>query len=104
MASRLGLLDGSVRHYGLNTDVNSVILMADIVLYGSDQDVQGFPPLLVRAMTFGIPIIAPDFPILKKYVSPFMCFLVASVIAFVRGASLLLFSYICKAVSEITGC
>lgn len=68
VASRLGLLDGSVRHYGLNTDVNSVILMADIVLYGSDQDVQGFPPLLVRAMTFEIPIIAPDFPILKKYV------------------------------------
>lgn len=58
-----------MRHYGLNSDVNSVLLMADIVLYGSDQDVQGFPPLLIRAMTFGIPVIAPDFPILKKYVS-----------------------------------
>lgn len=68
VAARLGLHDGSVRHYGLNSDVNSVLLMADIVLYGSDQDVQGFPPLLIRAMTFGIPVIAPDFPILKKYV------------------------------------
>lgn len=68
VAARLGLLDGSVRRYGLNSDVNSVLLMADIVLYGSDQDVQGFPPLLIRAMTFGIPVIAPDFPILKKYV------------------------------------
>ena len=48
--------------------------MADIVLYGSDQDVQGFPPLLIRAMTFGIPVIAPDFPILKKYVSSFKLF------------------------------
>lgn len=68
VTSHLGLLHGSVRHYGLNGDVNSVLLMADIVLYGSSQDVQGFPPLLIRAMTFGIPVIAPDFLVLKKYV------------------------------------
>jgi len=65
----LGLHKGSVRHYGLNGDVNSVLLMADIILYGSAQEVQGFPPLLIRAMTFEIPVIAPDFPVLKKYVS-----------------------------------
>ncbi|CAN6562312.1 unnamed protein product [Malus baccata var. baccata] len=68
VTSHLGLLHGSVRHYGLNGDVNSVLLMADIVLYGSSQDLQGFPPLLIRAMTFGIPVIAPDFLVLKKYV------------------------------------
>ena len=58
-------------HYGLHGDVNSVLLMADIVLYGSSQNEQGFPPLLIRAMTFGTPVIAPDIPILKKYVSVF---------------------------------
>ncbi|XP_027936083.1 uncharacterized protein LOC114191105 [Vigna unguiculata] len=68
VASRLGLHKGSVRHYGLNGDVNSVLLMADIILYGSAQEVQGFPPLLIRAMTFEIPVIAPDFPVLKKYI------------------------------------
>ncbi|XP_057423671.1 uncharacterized protein LOC130717458 [Lotus japonicus] len=68
VASRLGLPHGSIRHYGLNGDVNSVLLMADIILYGSAQDVQGFPPLLIRAMTFEIPVIAPDFPVLKKYI------------------------------------
>ncbi|XP_014514488.1 uncharacterized protein LOC106772541 isoform X2 [Vigna radiata var. radiata] len=68
VASRLGLHQGSVRHYGLNGDVNSVLLMADIILYGSAQEVQGFPPLLIRAMTFEIPVIAPDFPVLKKYI------------------------------------
>jgi hypothetical protein len=41
-----------VRHYGLNGDANSVLLVADIVLYGSSQDEQGFPPVLIRAMTF----------------------------------------------------
>lgn len=65
----MGLPHGAIRHYGLNGDVNSVLLMADIILYGSAQDVQGFPPLLIRAMTFGVPIIVPDFPVLRKYVS-----------------------------------
>ncbi|KAJ0103599.1 hypothetical protein Patl1_05986 [Pistacia atlantica] len=68
VASRLGLLQGSIRHYGLNTDVNSVLLMADIVLYGSSQVEQGFPSLIIRAMTFGIPVITPDYPIIKKHV------------------------------------
>ncbi|KAH7537030.1 hypothetical protein FEM48_Zijuj03G0049100 [Ziziphus jujuba var. spinosa] len=68
VASRLGLPHGSVMHHGLNGDVDSVLLMADIVLYDSSQDIQGFPPLLMRAMTFGIPILAPDFPVLQKYV------------------------------------
>ncbi|XVE99174.1 hypothetical protein REPUB_Repub03eG0174500 [Reevesia pubescens] len=68
VASRLGLTQGSVRHYGLDGDANGVLLMADIVLYGSSQEEQGFPPLIIRAMTFGIPIITPDFPIMKKYV------------------------------------
>ncbi|CAL1386938.1 unnamed protein product [Linum trigynum] len=69
VASGLGLIQGSVRHYGLNGDVNSVLLMADIVLYGSSQDEQGFPPLITRAMTFGIPVMTPEIPIMKKYVS-----------------------------------
>uniref|UniRef100_A0A2P2MFY1 Uncharacterized protein MANES_07G093200 n=1 Tax=Rhizophora mucronata TaxID=61149 RepID=A0A2P2MFY1_RHIMU len=68
VTSHLGLLHGSVRHYGLNGDVNSVLLMADIVIYGSSLDEQGFPPLIIRAMTFGIPVVLPDLPIFKKYV------------------------------------
>ncbi|XP_057735164.1 uncharacterized protein LOC130950629 [Arachis stenosperma] len=68
VASRLGLPQGSIRRYGLNGDVNSVLLMADIVLYGSAQEVQDFPPLLIRAMTFEIPVIAPDIPVLRKYI------------------------------------
>lgn len=57
-----------MKHYGINSDVNGIILMADIVLYGSSQDEQGFPPLLTRAMSFGIPVIAPDMPVIRKYV------------------------------------
>ncbi|KAI3989621.1 hypothetical protein MKX01_036230, partial [Papaver californicum] len=68
VASRLNLPRGSLMHYGLDGDVNSVLLMADIVLHGSFQDEQGFPPLLTRAMSFEIPVIAPDLPIIKRYI------------------------------------
>ncbi|KAL7109258.1 hypothetical protein ACP275_06G164700 [Erythranthe tilingii] len=68
VATRLRLNEQSVKHYGINSDVNGIILMADIVLYGSSQDEQGFPPLLTRAMSFGIPVIAPDKPVIRKYV------------------------------------
>lgn len=71
IVSRLGLPDGSITHYGLNGDVNNVLMMADIVLYGSSQEIQSFPPLLIRAMSFGIPIMVPDLPGLRNYVSLF---------------------------------
>ncbi|XP_068646128.1 uncharacterized protein [Aristolochia californica] len=65
---RLGLPNGSVKHYSMDSDVNSILLMADIVLYGSFHEEQGFPPLLIRAMSFEKPIIAPDLAIIKKYI------------------------------------
>ncbi|CBI23431.3 unnamed protein product, partial [Vitis vinifera] len=68
VASHLKLLPGSVRQYGMNSDVNGLILMADVVIYASSQVEQGFPPLLTRAMSFGIPVIAPDLPDIRKYV------------------------------------
>ncbi|KAL6977154.1 hypothetical protein U1Q18_025948 [Sarracenia purpurea var. burkii] len=68
ITAHLGVHHSSVRHFGMNGDVNGLLLMADIVLYGSSQGVQSFPPLLTRAMSFGIPVIAPDDPVIKKYV------------------------------------
>ncbi|KAK9158698.1 hypothetical protein Scep_005272 [Stephania cephalantha] len=69
VASMLGLSHGSLMHYGLDSDVNHILLEADVVLHGSFQDEQGFPPLLLRAMSFGVPVVAPDLPIIKKYIT-----------------------------------
>lgn len=69
VASRLGLTQDTVQHFGLNEDVNRVLLVADVLVYASYQEEQSFPSLVVRAMSFGIPIVTPDFPIMKKYVS-----------------------------------
>nr|XP_043613624.1 uncharacterized protein LOC122585562 [Erigeron canadensis] len=68
IAAHLGLRRDSVGHYGLDGDVDELLLTSDIVLYGSSQEEQSFPSLLTRAMTFGIPIITPDYPIIRKYV------------------------------------
>ncbi|KAK6775254.1 hypothetical protein RDI58_026255 [Solanum bulbocastanum] len=68
IATRLGLHEGSLSHYDMKGDVNSITLIADIVLYFSPQYEQEFPPILIRAMSFGIPIVAPDYPVIKKYV------------------------------------
>ncbi|KAI3734662.1 hypothetical protein L6452_14137 [Arctium lappa] len=68
IAGHLGLQRDSVGHYGLDGDVDEMLLIADIVLYGSSQDEQGFPSLLTRAMTFSVPVIAPDYPIIRKHV------------------------------------
>ncbi|XP_038891990.1 uncharacterized protein LOC120081305 [Benincasa hispida] len=67
-ASRLGLPRGYLSHYGFDQDVNGILYFADIVLYESSQNVQDFPPLLIRAMTFEVPIVAPDLPIINQYV------------------------------------
>ncbi|KAK9124043.1 hypothetical protein Sjap_013645 [Stephania japonica] len=68
VASSLHLPHGSLMHYGLDGDANHILRKADVVLHGSFRDEQGFPPLLLRAMSFGVPVIAPDLPIIKKYI------------------------------------
>ncbi|XP_060182688.1 uncharacterized protein LOC132612607 isoform X2 [Lycium barbarum] len=68
IATRLELREGSLSHHDMKGDVNGITLIADIVLYSSPQHEQEFPPILIRAMSFGIPIVAPDYPVIKKYV------------------------------------
>ncbi|XP_043713993.1 uncharacterized protein LOC122662420 isoform X2 [Telopea speciosissima] len=68
IARNLGYPRGSVRHIGINKDVNSFLSTADLVIYGSFLEEQCFPDILVRAMCFGKPIIAPDLTMIRKYV------------------------------------
>lgn len=69
VAARLRLSSGSMRHYSMDRDVNGVLLMADVVLYGSSQEEEAFPSLLIRAMSFGIPVVVPDLPVISRYVA-----------------------------------
>ncbi|XP_072963203.1 uncharacterized protein [Typha angustifolia] len=68
LATHMGFPNGLVRHYSMEHDVNSLLLMANIVLYGSFQEEPTFPPLLLRAMSFEIPIIAPNLTVITRHV------------------------------------
>ncbi|XXG89937.1 hypothetical protein AAC387_Pa12g1822 [Persea americana] len=68
IALKLGYPSGSVQHIGIDGDVNSFLSIADLVIYGSFLEEQSFPAILLQAMCFGKPVIAPDLSMIKKYI------------------------------------
>ncbi|KAL5718897.1 hypothetical protein ACHQM5_011751 [Ranunculus cassubicifolius] len=68
IALKLGYPTGTVEHVGIEGDMNSYLSISDLVIYGSFLEEQSFPEVLVQAMCFGKPIIAPNLLIIKKYV------------------------------------
>jgi glycosyltransferase involved in cell wall biosynthesis len=65
----MGFSAGSIRRYPFEHDISNLLLIADIVLHGSFNEEPIFPPLLLRAMSFGVPIIAPNISQITKHVS-----------------------------------
>ncbi|KAL5718774.1 hypothetical protein ACHQM5_011641 [Ranunculus cassubicifolius] len=68
IALKLGYPTRTVEHVGIEGDLNRYLSISDLVIYGSFLEEQSFPEVLVQAMCFGKPIIAPDLLIIKKYV------------------------------------
>ncbi|XP_047340923.1 uncharacterized protein LOC124944655 [Impatiens glandulifera] len=58
----------TVKHVGVDEDSDKLLNLADLVIYGSFLEEQSFPDILVKAMCLGKPIIAPDLPMISKYV------------------------------------
>lgn len=63
-----------MRHVASTEDANTVLSMADLVIYGSFLEEQAFPDILIKAMCFGKPIIAPDISVIRKYVCFYAAF------------------------------
>ncbi|KAF7826114.1 Glycosyl transferase [Senna tora] len=72
MAHTLKYPRGTIKHITGELNEDSVLGTADIVIYGSFLEEQSFPEILVKAMCFGKPIIAPDIPAIRKYSFPFI--------------------------------
>ncbi|XP_057873676.2 uncharacterized protein LOC131079678 isoform X2 [Cryptomeria japonica] len=68
IALQLGFPAGVVRYICSDDDVNSIMSIADLVVYGSIHEEQAFPSVLLRAMSFKKPIIAPNLTVIQKYV------------------------------------
>lgn len=57
-----------VKHIAPAEDTERTLSVADLVIFASFREEQSFPSTLLKAMCFGKPIIAPDLPMIKKYV------------------------------------
>ncbi|KAK4382973.1 hypothetical protein Sango_2822700, partial [Sesamum angolense] len=69
IADKLGYRAGIVKHVAGDENTDTVISTADLVIYGSFLEEHSFPDILLKAMCFEKPIIAPDLPTIRKYVS-----------------------------------
>ncbi|XP_021887787.1 uncharacterized protein LOC110807078 isoform X1 [Carica papaya] len=68
IAHKLRYPRGTVQHIAIDGDLDWVLTVADIVIYGSFLEEQTFPDILARVMCFEKPIIAPDLSVIKKHV------------------------------------
>ncbi|KAL5160889.1 hypothetical protein HKD37_07G018293 [Glycine soja] len=68
MAHSLKYPGGIIEHIAGDLNADSVLGTADVVIYGSFLEEQSFPEILIKAMSFEKPIIAPDVPMIRKYV------------------------------------
>ncbi|CAA0838943.1 glycosyl transferase family 1 protein [Striga hermonthica] len=65
----LGYPKGAVKHFPVNVNTATVISNAHLVIYGSFLDEHSFPDILLKAMCLEKPIVAPDLPSIRKYIS-----------------------------------
>lgn len=68
MARSLKYPRGTIEHIAGDLNADSVLGTADVVIYGSLLEEQSFPEILIKAMCFEKPIIAPDISMIRKYV------------------------------------
>ncbi|KAA3475229.1 Chromosomal replication initiator DnaA [Gossypium australe] len=59
---------GVVKHVAVHGDVDGILSMTDLVIYGSFLEEPSFPEILIKAMSHGKPIVAPDLSNIRKYV------------------------------------
>ncbi|MFQ6633389.1 hypothetical protein Gotur_011612, partial [Gossypium turneri] len=68
IALNLRYPSGVVKHVAVHGDVDGVLSMTDLVIYGSFLEEPSFPEILIKAMSHGKPIVAPDLSNIRKYV------------------------------------
>ncbi|KAE8685128.1 putative UDP-rhamnose:rhamnosyltransferase 1-like isoform 1 [Hibiscus syriacus] len=68
IALNLSYPSGVVKHMVIEEDVDKVLSMTDLVIYGSFLEEPSFPEILMKAMSLGKPIIAPELSNIRKYV------------------------------------
>jgi hypothetical protein len=57
-----------VKHAGHDANADDILRIANLVIYGSFLDEKSFPDILIKAMSYEKLIIAPNLPMIQKYV------------------------------------
>lgn len=57
-----------MEHKAVDDSAERFLSLADLVIYGSFLEEKSFPEILVKAMCFGKPVIAPNLAMISKYV------------------------------------
>ena len=68
MAAQLGLENDTVCHYPAKLEEERLLLAADFIVYSSLHEEQAFPSLLIKAMVFDRPIVAPNLTVFRNHV------------------------------------
>ncbi|KAK4788389.1 hypothetical protein SAY86_019708 [Trapa natans] len=68
IAQKLGYPIGIVEHKALDDGADRFLSLADLVIYGSFLEEKYFPEILIKALCFGKPVIAPNISMISKYV------------------------------------
>ncbi|MQM10375.1 hypothetical protein Taro_043271 [Colocasia esculenta] len=66
LSLNFGYSSSSVVHFSVDEDVNKLLVIADVVIYGSFIEEQSFPSILIQAMCLGKPILAPDLAMIRN--------------------------------------
>lgn len=62
-----------MKHVSVAGNVDKILESSDLVIYGSFLEEQSFPEILMKAMSLGKPIVAPDLFNIRKHVCFFLC-------------------------------
>lgn len=69
LATQIGFTNGTVFHYGSDRDLDALLWAADVIVYSSLREEQAFPNVLLKAMVFEHPIIAPNITVIRDEVT-----------------------------------
>ncbi|KFK30705.1 hypothetical protein AALP_AA6G017100 [Arabis alpina] len=68
IAQNLTYPKDTVKHVSAAGNVDKILESSDLVIYGSFLEEQSFPEILMKAMSLGKPIVAPDLLNIRKHV------------------------------------
>lgn len=66
LAAQIGFANGTISDFGSGRDLDELLWAADVIVYSSLREEQAFPNVLLKAMVFEHPIVAPNITVIRE--------------------------------------